>query len=103
MFLQQEAGLLLWYHCHRGEDGQTEVAAAGVINSCLATLNNQDATTADKSIAAGSAYRSRCCQQPQAAVSAFPASNSVPYRATVVSVQPRICENQQQQQLFVLA
>jgi hypothetical protein len=51
--LQQEAGLLLWYHCHRGEDGQTEVAAAGVINSCLATLNSQDATTADKSIAAG--------------------------------------------------
>ncbi|WIA10702.1 hypothetical protein OEZ85_010881 [Tetradesmus obliquus] len=50
---KQEAGLLLWYHCHRGEDGQAEVAAAGVINSCLATLNSQDATTADKSIAAG--------------------------------------------------
>lgn len=53
VLLQQEAGLLLWYHCHRGEDGQAEVAAAGVINSCLATLNSQDATTADKSIAAG--------------------------------------------------
>ncbi|KAF6254557.1 hypothetical protein COO60DRAFT_302599 [Scenedesmus sp. NREL 46B-D3] len=50
---KQEAGLLLWHHCHRGEDGQTEVAAAGVVNSCLATLNSQDATTADKSIAAG--------------------------------------------------
>jgi hypothetical protein len=53
LLLQQEAGLLLWYHCHRGEDGQTEVAGAGVTNSCLATLNSQDATTADKSIAAG--------------------------------------------------
>jgi hypothetical protein len=103
MCLQQEAGLLLWYHCHRGEDGQTEVAAAGVINSCLATLNNQDATTADKSIAAGLSYRSCCCQQAQAAVSAFPASKSAPCRAAVVLVQPGTCKNQKQQQLFVLA
>jgi hypothetical protein len=66
LLLQQEAGLLLWYHCHRGEDGQAEVAGAGVINSCLATLNSQDATTADKSIAAG-AHRT--------AVNTVPASN----------------------------
>jgi hypothetical protein len=51
--LQQEAGLLLWYHSQKGEDGRTEVLGAGVLNPCLETLDSSTALPADKSTAAG--------------------------------------------------
>jgi hypothetical protein len=50
---QQEAGLLLWYHSQRGEDGAAEVLAAGVVTTCLDVLGNSAALPADKSTAAG--------------------------------------------------
>lgn len=54
-FLQAEAGLLLWHHCYRGEEGQAEIVGAGVAPSCLATLDSQDTSPSEKSTAAGQA------------------------------------------------
>lgn len=51
--MQQEAGLLLWYHSQKGEDGSAEVLGAGVLTSCLETLDSHTALPADKSTAAG--------------------------------------------------
>jgi hypothetical protein len=51
--LQQEAGLLLWYHSQKGEDGRAEVLGAGVLTPCLETLDSSTALPADKSTAAG--------------------------------------------------
>ncbi len=51
--VQQEAGLLLWYHSQRGEDGAAEVLASGVVTTCLDVLSNSTTLPADKSTAAG--------------------------------------------------
>ena len=51
--MQQEAGLLLWYHSQRDEDGCAEVLAANVVAPCLDVLDSSTALQADKSTAAG--------------------------------------------------
>lgn len=51
--VQQEAGLLLWYHSQRGEDGRAEVLGSGVLATCLDALDSSTALPADKATAAG--------------------------------------------------
>ena len=52
--MQQTAAFLLWYHAlEGGEEVVAEMAGNNVINICLTIMDSVDASTVDKSCAAG--------------------------------------------------
>ena len=53
-YMQQTAAFLLWYHAlEGGEEMVAEMAGNNVINICLTIMDSADASTVDKSCAAG--------------------------------------------------
>ena len=55
--IQQTAAFLLWYHAlEGGEEMVAEMASNNIINICLTIMDSVDASTVDKSCAAGGIF-----------------------------------------------